>query len=328
MSHRSRLQTATLAIVVGVVVLGLKVVAAWMTGSSALKSDALESVVNVLSACFALGAVLWSNRPADRDHPYGHGKIEFFSASFVGGLITLAAVVIVLEAAQALWFGPQLKQLGLGLVINLGAGALNGLLGWRLIYVGRKTRSPALEADGYHVLADFYTTLGLFAGLLIVRATGLAWIDPVMALFVGLLLARTGVLLLKNAADALMDREDKPLLSRIMNWVNRWEIPAVISIHRLRAIRSGSFTHVDVHVLVPEYLDVRQGHKIMHDFADQLLADCDLHGELHTHMEPCRQAYCSVCPDQACPIRLKPYQSRRPLSIEAAVSHQESPPND
>jgi cation diffusion facilitator family transporter len=326
MSQQARIRVARTSIALGALVLTLKALAAWATGSSALRSDALESVVNLLTASFALYAVLMANRPADRDHPYGHGKIEYFSAAFGGGLITLAAVLIVAEAGYALLTGPQIHELSLGLALNLSAGILNGLLGWRLVVVGRRTKSRALEADGLHVLSDFYSSIGLFVGLLVVKATGLLWLDPLMALIVGAMLARMGVRLLKEGADALMDREDQPMLEKMLAWINHWEMPQIITLHKLRAMRAGSYAHVDVHVLVPEYLDVRVAHKVVHDYADRLLAACDLEGELHTHMEPCRRAYCSVCPDTECPIREKPFVSRRPLSLEQAVSHKESPP--
>jgi len=196
MSASQRFRAIRISLVAGLVILALKIAAYTSTGSTALKSDALESIVNVLAAAFALAAILWANRPADRDHPYGHGKIEFFSAAFEGGLIALAALFIVSDALWTFYKGATVRDLGLGIILNSVAGIGNGLLGRYLTKVGRKTRSKALEADGLHVLSDFWTSAGLLVGLLVVKATGMVWLDPALALIMGLLLARTGFLVL------------------------------------------------------------------------------------------------------------------------------------
>ncbi|HWQ08974.1 MAG TPA: cation diffusion facilitator family transporter, partial [Holophaga sp.] len=164
---RIRLRVAILSIVMGILILGLKYVAYRVSGSTALKSDAIESVVNIVAAFFALGAVVFADKPADREHPYGHGKIEHFSAAVEGALIVLAALMIAWDAIGALRHGVQLKQLGLGLAINFAAGLLNGLLGLFLVRMGRSYRSRAIEADGHHVLSDFWTTCGIAVGLLL-----------------------------------------------------------------------------------------------------------------------------------------------------------------
>ena len=216
-SSRLRLRVAITSIVMGVLILGLKYYAYAVSGSTALKSDAIESVVNIIAAFFALGAVIFADKPADKEHPYGHGKIEHFSAAVEGGLITLAAVLIAWEAVGALLHGVELKELGKGLALNFGAGLLNGLLGMFLVWMGRKHRSRAIEADGHHVLSDFYTTLGIALGLLLVKFTGIRWLDPLMALGVAALLGRTGIRLVLGSSQALLDREDKDLLEHLVD---------------------------------------------------------------------------------------------------------------
>jgi cation diffusion facilitator family transporter len=303
-----------------VVVLGLKYVAYMVSGSVALRSDAIESIVNVVAALFALGAVMFSGKPADREHPYGHGKIEHFSAAFEGGLIALAAAFILIEATHALIFGVQLKNLGRGLALNLFAGLLNGLLGWYLLHKGRVTRSKALEADGHHILSDFWTTVGIATGLVVVKLTGLAWMDPVMAMVVGLLLARTGFRLVAESSRALLDSEDPEVVDKVlaaMNQVRSWD---VIAVHELRTFRSGRYTHVDVHLVVPEFYSIRQAHDLCEGFGVRALREAGVEGEVHTHVDPCGRLYCDRCPAESCGIRRAPRTSSNAFTLEEATA--------
>lgn len=318
--QKYRIRIAVLSIVVGACVLGLKYLSYVLSGSVALKSDAIESIVNVVAAVFALGAVIFAGKPADKEHPYGHGKIENFSAAFEGGLISLAAVFILLEAARGLIYGVELKDLGKGLMVNLLAGALNGLLGWFLLTQGRKTRSKALEADGHHILSDFWTTIGIAMGLLAVKLTGLKWFDPVMAGIVGLLLARTGFKLVKESSQALLDMEDPNALGKVLEAMNRVRTWDIIAVHEMRSFRSGRFTHVDVHIVVPEYYPVRLAHDLCEDFGKKALEDGRIEGEVHTHVDPCGRLYCDRCPVEDCAIRVAPKTSEATFVLEEATA--------
>jgi len=326
LQSQRRFRYAVLSIALSLVVLGLKTWAYFLTGSVALRSDAVESIVNVLGACFALAAVMIAARPPDENHPYGHGKIEFFAATFEGALISLASVYILIEATLALVEGPQLRELDLGLVVSSVAGALNGATGLVLLRVGRATRSKALEADGHHVIADFWTSVGVILGLLLVNFTGWDLLDPLMGVVVALLLMRTGYRILKDASGALLDEEDPALLRDILAAVNTWPIDEICGLHRLRAMRAGAFAHVDVHLIVPEYMDVLEAHKQVHRFSDAMLATTKLHGEWHTHFEPCRRRYCVECPVGDCPIRTAAFVARRKLSVLEATDPKENFP--
>ncbi len=323
-AQRERVRAIGVSLAGGILILGLKAAAYWMTGSMALKSDALESIVNVAAAAFGLGAVIFAGQPADKDHPYGHGKMEYFAAAFEGGLISLAASVIVYEAAMALLRGVELKSLGTGMLINAGAGALNGLLGWYLLRTGRRLKSKTLEADGQHVLSDFYTTIGIFFGLLLVKATGLAWLDPLIALAVAVLLGKTGFRLVRESAAALLDEEDSATIGAIVAGLDGLlkkgvDETGVITVHGLRAMRSGRYTHVDLHLVVPEYLPVAEAHDDVERFESRLIAAAGLEGELHAHIDPCRRKYCARCTDSACPIRVEPLKAPVALTAEEAV---------
>jgi cation diffusion facilitator family transporter len=315
-----RIRIALVSIGAGVCVLGLKYLSYVLSGSVALKSDAIESIVNVVAAVFALGAVIFAGKPADKEHPYGHGKIEYFSAAFEGGLISLAAVFILLEAAKGFIHGVELKDLGRGLLVNLLAGALNGLLGWFLLSQGKKTRSKALEADGHHILSDFWTTVGIASGLLAVKLTGITWLDPVMAMIVGLLLARTGFRLVRESSQALLDMEDPDVLGKVVETMNRIRSWDIIAVHEMRTFRSGRYTHVDVHIVVPEFYPVRQAHDLCETFGKKALDEAKLEGEVHTHVDPCGRLYCDRCPAEACAIRVAPKTKGAAFTLEEATA--------
>ena len=318
--QKSRERIALLSIVAGLVVLALKYVAYVVSGSVALRSDAIESIVNVVAALFALGAIMFSGKPADREHPYGHGKMEHFSAVFEGGLIALAAAFILIEATHALVFGVQLKNLGRGLALNLLAGFLNGLLGWYLLRKGRATRSKALEADGHHILSDFWTTVGIALGLLAVKLTGVHWMDPVMAMIVGLLLARTGFRLVAESSRALLDSEDPEVVARILAAMNRVRSWDLLAVHELRTFRSGRYTHVDAHLVVPEFYSIRQAHDLCEGFGVKALREAGVEGEVHTHVDPCGRLYCERCPAATCAIRRAPHTDDPAFALEEATA--------
>jgi cation diffusion facilitator family transporter len=317
--NRIRLLAGCVSLAIGTVLMGAKFLAYKMTGSAAIFSDALESIVNIMAAAFAVGSILFAGRPADRGHPYGHGKVEFFSAAFEGGLISFAAVAIAYEAIHSLVRGAELRQLNLGLMITAGAGIVNLFLGLFLVRTGRRTSSLILEADGKHVLSDFWTTVGVLVGLLLVRLTGIGWLDPVVALVIAVNLARTGFLLVRHAARALLDEEDTILLQGILEAGEKVRGPGIIRIHHLRAIRVGRFAHVDAHIVVPEFWSVGESHEHTDTFEARLFETCKIEGEVIFHTDPCRKIYCEACDLNGCPIRERAFVARPVLTLDEAT---------
>jgi cation diffusion facilitator family transporter len=321
---RTRLRAGVLSIVVAVVLLAAKFEAYRRTGSAAVLSDALESIVNVVAAAFGIGSILFAGRPADRNHPYGHGKIEFFSAAFEGGLIVFAAILIVYEALQAFLFGPELRQLDLGLAIVFAAGVGNALLGLALVRTGRRHSSLTLVADGKHVLSDWWTSAGIVVGLLVVRVTGLVWLDPLVACLVAAQLFWTGFRLVREAAGGLLDEEDPELLRRLVAALGPRIGAGVIHLHYLRARRAGRYHHVDSHLVVPEFWPVERAHAVSDALAASVIRALGVEGELVFHTDPCRRAYCKVCDVAECAVRVEPFVARPALTLEEAVRPDEA----
>jgi len=316
---RVRVRAGLISLVVSVVLLAAKYEAYRLTGSTAILSDALESIVNVVAAVFALGGIMFAGRPADRNHPYGHGKIEFFSAAFEGGLIAFAAVVILYEVVLSLVVRLQVRELDTGLLIISGAGLANLALGLFLVRTGRKHQSLTLVADGQHVLSDFWTTVGIVVGLLLVRVTGIWWLDPLVAAVVAVNLMWTGFRLVRHAAGGLLDEEDTLLLNRLLGVLGGHVGQGIIRVHHLRAIRAGRFHHVDAHLVVPEFWSVDRAHEVAEDLADRVIRALGVDGELIFHTDPCHRAYCPMCDLDDCPVRREPFRARPPLTLEEAV---------
>ena len=314
-----RLRAGVVSVVVGALLMSVKFAGYGWTGSTAVLSDAMESIVNVIAAFFALSVLRFAGRPADREHPYGYGKLEFFSAVFEGGLIAIAAGLILFEATQAFFRGPDLRQLDLGLLIVLGAGIGNAILGFYLVRIGKRTHSLTLIADGQHVLTDFWTSVGVVVGLLLVRFTGIAWFDPLVALIVGVNLAVTGIRLVRKAAGGLLDMEDPELIRHIVEVFDETVHPGIIRLHHLRAIKAGRSAHVDAHLVVPEFWDVERAHDVVEAFEAKMVNELHVTGEIVFHTDPCHRAYCPACDVENCPVRRAPFTGRVPLSVEEAV---------
>lgn len=310
---------AALSLGVAIVLLAVKFWAWVLTGSQAIFSDALESIVNVLAAGFALGVVAWAGRPADRDHPFGHGKMEFFSAAFEGGLIFFAALVILWQAGLAFRTGTTPQRLDAGLWLTAAAGAANGALGWFLVRHGATHKSAAIEADGHHVLSDFWTSVGVIAGLFAVRVTGVWWIDPLVAAVMGALLLATGWRLVRRAIGALLDEEDPALLRRLVEALAPHVKDGVIRVHQLRAIRAGRLHHVSAHLVVPEFWSVQHAHDSAETLAARVLADIGGETSIEFHTDPCERAYCGTCNLEACTVRAQPFVGLQPLTVDEAV---------
>ncbi len=316
-------RAAATSLVIGIALLVTKFWAYRLTRSQAVFSDALESIVNVVAALLTIVVVIIANRPADRDHPYGHGKVEFFSAAFEGGLIAFAAILICVEAIQAFLDKRVLHELGVGVLIVLTAGLINLLLGLFMLRTGRTVQSPALIASGKHVITDFWTSVGVTVGLLVVQLTGHVWLDPLIALIVGILLAKTGVGLVRRSVGGLLDEEDREILSSLASSIERERHAGIIQVHYARIIRSGQRHHIDAHVVVPEFWNVAEAHVETQQFEVRLMQSYPYSGELHLHVDPCRRAYCCHCEVTDCPIRLQPFVNRRYLTVDELTSPQE-----
>ncbi len=311
---RRRMMVGTLGLAVAL--LAVKVVAWRLTGSQALFSDALESVVNVITGGFGLFSVWLATRPPDASHPYGHGRIEFFAAGLQGAMILIAALGIFREAVPGLWHPPTLQRLNLGLLLSVAAGVANGGVGLLLIRRGRRMQSATMAGEGQHLLTDTMTTIGVIAGLLLVRITGIAVIDPIAAILVGLLIVHSGLRLLREAADRLMDRADPVLLDKIVQILAAHRRADWIEAHQLRSWTSGDRVHVDVHMTFPRYWDLDTMHDAQREIFGLLRGELARPLELLVHPDPCRPTQCGLCRVAECSVRAAAFAQEPEWDLE------------
>lgn len=276
---------AWLSIFTALATILLKSLAWWLTGSVGLLSDALESVVNLAGAPMALAMLTLAAMPADDNHPYGHGKAEYFSSAFEGLLIVLAAISIGYVAIVRLLNPQVLEDIGIGLLVSVIASALNLVTGRVLLNVGRVHHSISLEADAHHLLADVWTSAGVILGVGLAWLTGWLWLDPVIALLVAANILRIGWQLLRRSADGLMDAALPPETLKVIEEVMNPYRSEGISFEELRTRQAGAIAFASLHVRVPGDWSVQKGH----DYAERIEADLRAAvPRLHviTHLEP------------------------------------------
>jgi cation diffusion facilitator family transporter len=250
------------SVVIGLVVLGLKYFAYYLTGSVALLSDAIESIVNVATAVVALLAIRWSSQPADDEHPYGHHKAEYFSAVIEGVLIIVAALSILREAHFGFLSPRSLEAPWAGLAVNGVAGFINAGWSWLLIRRGRQLRSPALVADGRHLFTDVISSVGVLGGVGIAAISGWSVLDPALAAAVALNILWSGWGLMRESVSGLMDEAVAPeILARIREIILT-EAKGAIEAHDLRTRHAGRMTFVDFHLVVDGSTTVSTAHDI------------------------------------------------------------------
>lgn len=310
---------AFFSLIISVVVLALKAKAYYSTNSISILSDALETVVNVITAFVALYAVKLAAEPADEEHPYGHGKFEYFSAAFEGGLIFFAALAIIFQSIESFFIENKVQNFSESHIFLISATFLNLVASLTLTHYGKKNNSEALQASGKHIMSDVVTTIGVVVGLFLVERTGLNWIDSVVGFAMGLWLLFEAYTILRNNSGALLDEADTGALLQLAEVINKHKNSAVIDIHNVRMIRSGNFHHIDAHMVVPEFWDVARVHALTHVFEERVVKDYKYDGEFAFHIDPCKKSFCKKCDLADCRIRQKEFEAMKFMGKEHLV---------
>jgi cation diffusion facilitator family transporter len=270
-------------------VMGLKFVAWYVTGSIALYSDALESIVNVIAALAAFIAIGYAQKPADTGHPYGHHKAEYFSAVLEGVLIVVAALLIVNEAIGGLLTPHRIEAPALGLAINAVAAVINGVWAAILLRIGRLHRSPALQADGHHILSDVVTSVGVIAGLGLALAFDQPRLDPLLALIVAFNVLWQGWKVIASSVDGLMDRAIDPVDELRIQQIIKAEASGAIEAHDIRTRMAGRVSFVEFHLVVDGEMTVEHSHEIC-DRLETALRQAVEGVQVIIHVEPGHKA--------------------------------------
>jgi cation diffusion facilitator family transporter len=292
------LAAARLALAVSIALLIVKFTAYGITGSSAVFSDALESIVNVIAAILALLALRVAHSPPDQSHPYGHGKAEFLSGATEGGMILLAGPVIVAQATLGM-LHRTIERPNIGAWLMVASLVVNSAVGLALLNRARRSNSMALEADGKHLLADAVTSAAVLAALLLVWFTGFVWIDTATALLIAAYLAFLGIGLMRRSMAGLMDQQDvrdDAMIRRILDAHvgNHAGEPRICSYHKLRHRHSGRYHWVDFHLVVPAQWNVSAGHRAAAQIEKEIESALG-EGNATAHVEPCEAPDCPMC---------------------------------
>ncbi len=293
---------------IGIGLLIVKSIAWYLTSSVAILTDALESIVNVITGFIGLYSLYLSGLPADRNHPYGHGKVEFLSATIEGVLIIIAGVFILKEAVLNLFEPQPIGKLDYGIVLISFTAVVNYFIGRYAVRKGEKNKSLALVASGKHLQSDTYSTLGIIIGLILIYFTDLLWIDSIVASVFSIIISVTGYKIIRKAVSGIMDETDEGLLQEVATYLQEHRQENWVDLHNFRIIKYGSVLHFDGHMTVPWYFNIVQGHKeieglqkvIREQFGDDL--------ELFIHMDDCKSFSCEICTKEDCPVRRAPFE--------------------
>lgn len=292
-----------LALAAGILLMLVKFGAYLLTNSNAVLTDAMESIVNVVASGFAFYSIHLAARPKDQNHPYGHGKVEFFSVFLEGGLIFIAGILILAKAIYNIFFPEPVGNLMEGMGLLAFTGVVNFVLGTYMVSQSKILHSLTLLADGKHLQTDAYSTLGLLIGLSLMYITGFGWIDIALSLGLGTYILISGYKLLRRSVAGLMDESDMKLLDQVAGILQQRRKEDWIDVHNLRVQRYGHELHIDCHVTLPNYYDLNK----VHDEVSRIDAVINEHlhssTELFIHADPCVPACCHYCRVRNCPIR-------------------------
>ncbi len=313
---RINLKLQKIVLAIAIILFVIKIAAWYLTHSVAVMTDALESIVNVIAGSVSLWALYIAARPRDANHPYGHGKAEFLSAGVEGSLITIAGLIIIYEAILHLIHPQQLKQLDFGILLISFTAIVNYITGYYCLRTGKKNNSLALIAGGKHLQTDTWSTLGIIIGLLLIRITGLHWLDSITAIGLALYILYTGYKIVRSSVAGIMDEADKALLQKMVEVLNANRRVNWIDLHNLRIIKYGNILHVDCHLTVPWYLNVREAHKEVKLLSDLIKKEFGESVELFIHTDACIETSCNICIKMDCKERLHPFKKRIEWTIE------------
>lgn len=313
---KENLTLQKLITLVAIILFIVKMAAWYITHSLAILTDALESIVNIIAALIGIYSLYLSSKPRDEAHPYGHGKVEFISAAIEGTLITVAGFFIIYKAIKNFVHLPQISKLDFGIILLGVTAVVNYVTGMICVATGKKNNSLQLIAGGKHLKSDTYSTIGIFAGLLLLYFTKWLWIDSAVACLFALIIIYTGYKIVRTSIAGIMDEADLQLLNNLVTLLNKNRRENWIDIHNLRIIKYGSTLHCDCHLTVPWYLNVNEAHIEIEALATLIRNEFGEAVELFVHSDGCKEFSCRICSKQNCMVRQHDFEKKIEWTIE------------
>jgi cation diffusion facilitator family transporter len=293
-----------------------KLIAYFLTNSVGILTDALESTVNVATGFITLYALYVSLKPKDENHPFGHGKAEFLSASVEGFLIIIAGLIIIFEAIKRLFVPAEISQLDIGIIIVAVAGLLNYLIGWYSIKIGKRNNSIALISGGKHLHSDTYSSIGLVLGLIFLYYTKLAWLDSLIALIFGTIIIITGLNILKETTSHLMDEADFKLIEQFGSIIDNNKRDEWIDVHNFKLVKYGNVFHVNCDLVLPWNLNLSDAHEEGEKLKNILVSHFPEDIVFNLHTDECFKKYCKNCKRVDCKERTNNFETQLIFDIK------------
>ena len=284
-----------------------KIWAWYITHSVTVLTDALESTVNVIAGAIGLYSIILANKPRDIDHPYGHGKAEFVSSAVEGALIFIAGLIIIYQSVLQLLTPKELHKIDVGIYITAATGLINYLFGTYAVRQGRKQRSLIVESAGKHLRTDAYSTLAIVVGLILLLFTGWLWLDSVVAMVFALFIIYTGYNVVRRSLSGIMDEADMQQLQDVIALLQQNRKYDWVDLHNLRVVEFGERMHVDAHLTLPWYYDVRKADEEIHTLEDMIRNYFDDRVEVFIHVDACQPYSCKLCAKLDCSVRQQPF---------------------
>lgn len=307
---------------IAIVLFLLKLLAWTLTHSVAILTDALESLVNVAAGLVGVYSLYVAAKPRDKEHPYGHGKVEFISAAVEGTLIGIAGILIIKEAIAGIRHPREIHQLDLGMYIIAFSALVNFLAGTLCVRIGKKNGSLALIASGRHLRTDMYTTVGILAGLLLLYFTGVKWIDGAVAILFALIILVTAYRILRASIAGIMDEADTELLQDMIDTLEKNRRDNWIDLHNLRIIKYGSTLHLDFHLTMPWYFNLHEAHREIDAMTALLQEKYGDSIEFFVHSDGCLDFSCAICSKQECSSRQSAFSKRIEWTMANVLSNE------
>lgn len=319
--NQSNLRLQRVIVIASSALLVVKFIAYYITHSVSVLTDALESIVNVVSGFIGLYSLQLAAKPKDLNHPYGHGKAEFISAAVEGTLVLSAGAIIIYSAVKNLLSPQGINALDTGIYLIAATAVANWMLGLMAYNQGEKNNSPALKASGKHLQTDSYSTFAVIAGLVLIALTQYVWIDSVVAIGFGLFVIYTGYNIVRSSLAAIMDEADMDLLSRMVHLLSHNRRDNWVDLHNLRVIKYGHVLHVDCHLTVPWYLNVSEAHVEIDHLSVLIRKNFGESLELFVHSDDCRYFQCHLCHKEACPVRQHAFEKALEWTLDNVLEN-------
>ncbi len=321
--QRQNIRLQKIVVAVAVLLLLIKFTAYVITHSNAILTDALESIVNVAAGAFGLFSLILASKPRDVSHPYGHGKIEFISASIEGSMILIAGIIIIGKSSFNLFFPQTIQNVESGIILVTIAGAINFAMGFFMERRGKKANSLTLIAGGKHLQSDGWSTLGLLVGLGLLLIFKFPWIDSAVAILFGAYISFEGYTIVRRSIAGIMDEADTELLRSLIDTFEKHREANWVDIHNLRVIKYGANLHFDCHLTVPFYFTVKEGHDELEKMESLIHVHHETSDEWFVHVDACvPPEMCKLCLKTDCPERKAPFRERMTWNLENVLRNQ------